>query len=106
MTNTRRRPPIRKPFLPHVARKGARELAEPLRRMCGAARAVQAWFMAHGDPFDAVNMADVGEEIVGVQDRLTTELAGMSTAHVVGTLLAAAETLRQRMEAALPPARK
>ena len=67
-------------------------------------RAVQAWFMAHGDPFDAVNMADVGEEIVGVQDKLTTELAGMSVAHVVGTLLAATETFRQRMEAALPPA--
>lgn len=99
-TTGRRLPAILKPALPRLAAMCADDLTRPMRHCHDGLRAVEQWFVQHGDPFAPLEAEAFTKVAKARQDHLDHECAGLGNAELLAHMSAAFGALKTRLDAA------
>lgn len=84
------------PLLPGLARKAAKDLERPLKTIADATRALEAWFVQNGDPFNALPALVVAEELPVARGFAADDASGKDTLALVATFMGLADEIDRR----------
>jgi hypothetical protein len=89
--------PLLDPAMPRLAELAAEDLAVPLRTAVNALRAIEQWFVQHGDPFLPL---DADQFLAQLRQHQFNAGSGRPVAELVARLLCDLAALKERVEAA------
>jgi hypothetical protein len=88
------------PMMPRLAEKAAHDLERPIKAICDALRAFEAWFEQYGDPFAAVEAPAFAETVNRHQDAFDEVSNTLCNAELLARLRSTFHALSVRLKAA------
>jgi hypothetical protein len=88
------------PAMPRLAAQCAHELSRPAKSVYDGLRAIEAWFLQHGDPFIPLDPSAFINAVTGHRDALNPASETHSNAELVARLWSAFSELNARLEQA------
>jgi hypothetical protein len=91
---------VSSPALPRLAERAAQDLARPARAVIDGLRALDAWFMQHGDPFAGLPPPVFSDDAQRHQDTFDAVSDMLSTAELVARLRSTYAAFHTRLQRA------
>ena len=85
------------PALPRLAAEAARQLARPAKSVHDGLRAIEAWFVQHGDPFLPMDPAAFAKDTRCHRDEFAAREPMVSMAELLARLTHALSVLEERL---------